>query len=395
MPPSLFSGNGTVTGEDSSIADMDYFLKTLSEIHANGVRPDLIGSVITHYASKWLPDLCASGHHSCDDSPETSTAMWMRKRLCVETLVGVLPSERDSVPCNFLLRLLHVANMVDADPSCRVKLERRVMWQLDQASPEELMIPSFSHTCRTLLDVALMLRLVKGFVDLHDFVRSRAAFVKVAKVVDDYLAEAAIDLNFSFSEFVNLAGALPAHARLIDDGLYRAVDTYLKAHPGVSKQERKTMCRLIDSRKLSHEASFHAIQNERLPVRVVIQILFSEQVKLHRHVNWSGSFSGTKSPGYLDSDHTVRCQSKREITKQMEIKKLKDDVIRLESQCAMIQGQIETMLKKRGLFKWKKIGIAALRSISGGGDRSDMDNEFRRTKSVKGKIPNKWRRSIS
>jgi len=36
---------------------MDYFVKTLSGIKAKGVRPELIGSIITHYASKWLPDL--------------------------------------------------------------------------------------------------------------------------------------------------------------------------------------------------------------------------------------------------------------------------------------------------------------------------------------------------
>jgi hypothetical protein len=51
----------------------------------------------------------------------------------------------------------------------------------------------------------------------------------------------------------------------------------------VSKQERKSLCRLIDSKKLTPEASLHAAQNERLPaVRSVIQVLFSEQTKLNR-----------------------------------------------------------------------------------------------------------------
>lgn len=43
--------------DDTCILDMDYFVKTLSGIKAKGVRPELIGSIITHYASKWLPDL--------------------------------------------------------------------------------------------------------------------------------------------------------------------------------------------------------------------------------------------------------------------------------------------------------------------------------------------------
>ena len=52
----------------------------------------------------------------------------------------------------------------------------------------------------------------------------------VAKLVDSYLAEAAVDANLSFNDFVTLAAALPSHARATDDGLYRAIDTYLKVY---------------------------------------------------------------------------------------------------------------------------------------------------------------------
>lgn len=50
-------------------------------------------------------------------------------------------------------------------------------------------------------------------------------------------------------------------------------------HPGVSKSERKRICRLMDCRKLSADACMHAVQNERLPLRVVVQVLFFEQVR--------------------------------------------------------------------------------------------------------------------
>lgn len=119
--------------------------------------------------------------------------------------------------------------MVGIEPAFRSELEKRISWQLDEASLKELMIPSFSHTCGTLLDVELVIRLVKRFVSLDsEGAKSGAALVKVAKLVDCYIAEAAMDANLSLSEFVALAGALPAHARATDDGLYRAIDTYLK-----------------------------------------------------------------------------------------------------------------------------------------------------------------------
>lgn len=216
---------------------MDYFVKTVTGIKAKGVRPDLIGSIIAHYASKWLPDLSKDNESTPkkgltnheETSPESVTTSWMKKRFFVETLVGILPPEKDSIPCNFLLRLLRTANMVGAEPSYIEELEKRVSWQLDQATLNELMIPSFSHACETLLDVELVLRLLKRFVNLDgEGVKSGAAMVKVAKLVDCYLAEAALDSNLSLGDFINIAGVLPSHARSTDDGLYRAIDTYLK-----------------------------------------------------------------------------------------------------------------------------------------------------------------------
>lgn len=227
--------------DESSIHDIDYFVKTIAQIKAKGVRPDLIGSIITHYASKWLPDLSDIFTTSPDGPNQQQqqlqsesfsvTAFVMKKRFYVETLIGIIPPEKDSVSCDFLLRLLRTANLVGADHNYKAELEGRVSWQLDQASLKELMIPSFSHTCGTLLDVELVTRLVKKFAGLdNEGVKSGASLVKVAKLVDSYLAEVAVDGDLSLVEFVSLAEALPNHARGTEDGLYRAIDTYLKVN---------------------------------------------------------------------------------------------------------------------------------------------------------------------
>lgn len=63
--------------DDACIVDIDYFVKTLSGIKAKGVRPDLIGSIITHYACKWIPELsgepsspivAVKGESTCNDT---------------------------------------------------------------------------------------------------------------------------------------------------------------------------------------------------------------------------------------------------------------------------------------------------------------------------------------
>jgi len=52
--------------------------------------------------------------------------------------------------------------------------------------------------------------------------------MKVAKLLDTYLAEIAPDANLTINKFILLAEILPEHARSVDDGLYRAVDVFLK-----------------------------------------------------------------------------------------------------------------------------------------------------------------------
>ena len=56
----------------------------------------------------------------------------------------------------------------------------------------------------------------------------QSSILKVSKLLDNYLAEVALDSNLMPSKFISLAELLPDHARLVSDGLYRAVDIFLK-----------------------------------------------------------------------------------------------------------------------------------------------------------------------
>ncbi|CAL9097694.1 unnamed protein product [Musa textilis] len=392
--------------DNACVQDLDHFARTLTGIKAKGVRPELLGSILSHYASRWLPELF--GRASAGPTPESPTAAWLKKRFFIETLASVLPAEKGSIPCDFLLKLLRTASMVGAEPSCARELEARAAAQLDEASLKELMIPAFSHTCGTLLDVGLVLRLVQRFAGTDDggaaAAKSGAALARVAKLVDSYLAEVALDAGLTVAEFEELASSLPAHARAMDDGLYRAIDTYIKAHPSTSKQERKTLCRLIDARKLTAEASLHAAQNERLPVRSVIQVLFSEHTKLNRLADWSGSFSGPRSPNPAALEPPGRCPSKREVlAQQQEMRRLRDDVARLQVHCHALQAQIDklTCVKKKrgGFFRWTSFFL--FRTTSDVVEKVVEDYELGAERPTpvhtkKGRsAPAKWRNSLS
>lgn len=53
----------------------------------------------------------------------------------------------------------------------------------------------------------------------------------------------------------------------------------MQEHPGLSKSEKKKLCGLMNCKKLSGDTCAHAMQNERLPLRLVVQILYFEQMR--------------------------------------------------------------------------------------------------------------------
>uniref|UniRef100_A0A0A9CZ86 NPH3 domain-containing protein n=1 Tax=Arundo donax TaxID=35708 RepID=A0A0A9CZ86_ARUDO len=441
--PWLVAAAAASASDDSCVNDVDNFARTVAAVKsksASCARPDLLASVLSHYAAKWLPDVAPPSSSSSPAAsasgrflpPESPTATWLKKRLLLESLVAALPPDPpapgcagadDGITCDFLLKLLRAGSMVGADAALLRDLEARAARRLDQATLGAVMIPAFGHgehaaAGALLLDVPLVLRLVRGFLKEGATASSKAGAVggggaaaaRVARLVDAYLAEAALEAGLRPAEFEELARAVPAHARPADDALYRAVDTYLKVHPNTGKEEKKSLCRLIDARKLTAEAAAHAVQNDRMPVRSVMQVLFSEHGKLNRLAELSASFSGQRSPNPA-LELPGRCPSKREVLAQhQEVRRLREDVARLQVQCNALQAQVDRLSSERrrrggggGFFKWSAFWF-------GGGMGADVarvdDSEsgIERRTPPKGKkdsaattaTPNaKWRKSMS
>ncbi len=88
-------------------------------------------------------------------------------------------------------------------------------------------------------------------------VAPHTAKMKVAKLIDSYLAEVARDGQLPCAKFQALAEALPEFSRVTDDGLYRAIDTYLKVNSLIHKSTSRqvSFCHL-DSYLHTCPASF-------------------------------------------------------------------------------------------------------------------------------------------
>ncbi|KAG0466764.1 hypothetical protein HPP92_018344 [Vanilla planifolia] len=274
--------------EDICELDINLYRRVILAIKSKGrMSSDVILKALEIYTMRWLQDSY--------DSLAADDYMKKNKSL-VQTIVWLLPSDSHSeCSCRFLLKLLKVVIMVDAGNLLKEELINKVSAQLDKASAKDLLITS-SSSDGTAYNVDLVQSLVKRFLILErsacdgvyigseisarDQILSPVSLFNLGKLIDGYLVEIGRDPNLPMSSFIDLAHLLPDEARPTHDGLYTAIDVFLKEHADLTKAEKKKICSLLDVRKLTPEASIAAAQNERLPLRVVVRIVFFEQLRM-------------------------------------------------------------------------------------------------------------------
>ncbi|MCD9645755.1 BTB/POZ domain-containing protein sr1ip1 [Datura stramonium] len=274
--------------EDLTVLRIDFFQRVLIAMMARGFKQYALGPILTLYAQKSLGGLDISGKERKKIEPRKEH----EKSVVLETIVSLLPRDKNALSISFLSMLLRAAIYLETTVSCRVDLERRMSLQLGQAVLDDLLIPSYSLTGGTLFDVETVKRIMTNFLeyemvgnrlgcnDEENAFPSASDMEKVGKLMEDYLAEIATDSNLSVSEFISVAEVIPEQSRITEDTMYKAIDMYLKAHPAISDIERKKVCGVMNCQKLTREACTHAAQNERLPVQTVVQVLYYEQQRL-------------------------------------------------------------------------------------------------------------------
>ncbi|MCO5591824.1 hypothetical protein L7F22_045816 [Adiantum nelumboides] len=313
-PGGSFLWNGISTGarpkkprmdwwyEDIAMLSLPLYKRVIMAMESQGLKSESVAGALMHFARRYLPALnkrqgAKEGSGRFASLSLTCVPSEAEQKIILETIENLLPVQKAVVSTKFLSGLLRSAILLNASPHCKSNIERRIGLQLEQASLEDLLLPNLAYNLETLYDIDCVQRILDHFLLLDQSVRplsspgsdgdgntmgspSLTPMMMVARLMDGYLAEVAPDVNLKLSKFQSLVEALPDFARISDDGLYRAIDIYLKAHPWLKEEERENLCRLMDCQKLSLEACTHAAQNERLPLRVIVQVLFFEQLQL-------------------------------------------------------------------------------------------------------------------
>lgn len=229
------------------------FRSVISTVRASRLLPPpLIGEALHVYACKHLVDPLhvgsgagtANGALHRPQSSDTEDTLAKQRRV-LESIVTMIPSEPGSVTGRFLLRLLRVANYFSASSSTRAQLIRQAGSQLDEARAADLLIPLPSDP--QAYDVGAAEAVLEHF--LAQFQRPAApdkrrqmsaAMEKVARIFDEYLRSIALDRDIPVGKFVDLVECLPDIARSDHDGLYYAIDIYLKV-----RKLQGNICKLL------------------------------------------------------------------------------------------------------------------------------------------------------
>ncbi|XP_063944243.1 BTB/POZ domain-containing protein At1g30440 isoform X2 [Daucus carota subsp. sativus] len=375
--------------EDISNLSLPLYKRFISAMESRGIKQEIIGGSLTSYAKKYLPGLnrrqITDDSNSHIGSVSSGTILSEEdQKLLLEELDHLFPTQKGLISTKILFGLLRTAMILRARPTCISNLERRIGMQLDQATLEDLLMPNFSYTMETLYNVECVHRILEHFLAM-DQARGGASpgsvddvhligspslipITVVAKLIDGYLAEVAPDNNLKLPKFKALAAAVPDYARPLDDGLYRAIDIYLKAHSWLADADKEELCMLIDCQKLSLEACTHAALNERLPLRIIVQVLFFEQLQLRTSVASSylvtDNFDGSQQLGsglLASSDGGWDTAVRENQVLKVGMDSMRMHVSELEKECSNMRHQIERLSMGKGTSTWgslsKKLGL--------------------------------------
>ncbi|TVU15593.1 hypothetical protein EJB05_39123, partial [Eragrostis curvula] len=308
---------------DVSDLDVDLFWRVMVAVKAAGtVKGTAVGDALKAYARRWLPSVSNNVYlaEQTDDGDSNAELITGNHRLLVEKMVSLLPAERNAVSCSFLLKLLKAANILGASPATKAELTRRAALQLEDANVSDLLIPSSSASSATetpYYDVDAVAAILEEFAMRQAAAAGSASEAMSPAAVALQTPEVPVrrELGVRRRAAVDVgcggvarrdgqdreagrwvlggggqgrqlaAGQDDRHGRgraglrpPVHDDLYRAVDTTSGAS-GDGQELEEEAVQGAQLQEALRDGVHARRQNEMLPLRVVVQVLFFENAR--------------------------------------------------------------------------------------------------------------------
>ncbi|XP_010547225.1 PREDICTED: BTB/POZ domain-containing protein At5g48130 [Tarenaya hassleriana] len=290
-----------IIGQDIWIRDLidlpfGFFKRVIGSLRRQGMKEKYVSPLVVFYANKWVIS---------EDSNDLTT--YQVSDVLQGTLDLLLAKEKTcrAVPVGFYFACL--SKLLKLGLSCKTvsKLQDHIVSHLHTAHVEDFLYPE-TRRGQVAFDQELptMESIFSKYISSHtdsDITPSISNW-KVAKLWDIYLSRVANDAEMEPTRFTELVETVPMSFRQSHDQLYRAVNAFLQVHRGISHDEKSSVCSYLSCQKLSQEASIEVVQNELMPLRLIVKALFVQQLNTHqafkecsdsfRFIN-NGDFSGS------------------------------------------------------------------------------------------------------
>ncbi|KAK8521116.1 hypothetical protein V6N12_005030 [Hibiscus sabdariffa] len=313
------------------------------------LSPDMIEMLIKSMVSKKFDHSIIGRFLVYYQKSKFHIASSNEKHKVLEIVIDMLYTlDSNSISCRSLFGILRVVLNLNISKSSRSKLESMIGSQLDEATLDNLLIPS-PHGTSYLYDVNLVLKFLKAFLR-GDRQLSPMRMKKVGSLMDLYIAEVAPDPCLKSSKFLALITTLPDSTRDSCDELYHAVDIYLEVHTGLCEEEKMKICCALNYKKLSTEAYMHISRNAKF---ASVQALTSKQLKL-KNFEQGANYNENKGKAKRDEagEQTDGYTGKLDISADNEklrehLQGMQCRVMGLEQVCKKMQSQMAKFIKSK------------------------------------------------
>ncbi|CAH2055200.1 unnamed protein product [Thlaspi arvense] len=260
--------------EDLITLPLRLYESLIIESSKHNVSKENLVASICNYAKRWVFE-----NVSGDESVSR------HKREVIEAIERLLPHQRGAISCGFLFESLKESIFLDACSDCQKGFEVRISKQLDMATAKDLLVLLSKEDGS--YDIDLLRTILKSFYSNYN-VSDVSRLVSVARMLEEFLFEAAAsDAGLRVETFKALGEMVVAASCDVlrySDEVYRAVDVLLERHRDLTESEKMEACRVLECKKLSPKACEHASKNEKLPLRIVLQVLFFSQNQIRDKV---------------------------------------------------------------------------------------------------------------
>ncbi|KAK6918753.1 NPH3 domain [Dillenia turbinata] len=231
-----------------------FFKRIIGSLRRQGMKETYVSPIIVFYAKKWV--LSKKTHKFWESSSEKNEDNTNNKVMNIlHGILDLLPTAEKAsrvIPAGFYLALLGRSLEIGLTGVSIEKLQDQIAVLLHLSHVEDFLLPGTeTDSISASVELATMERIFTIYVTNMETKHTPSARNSlVAELWDTYLSQVALDPNL--------------------------------VHQNITQEEKAMVCKHLDCQKLSQETCIEAVQNEMMPLRLIIQALFVQQLNTHQ-----------------------------------------------------------------------------------------------------------------